>query len=68
MIKIKGVLKTGLGLVDEYYIFKRALEANEITELMDGNFGPFLAVRPGGKLTTTWSTLRNGYEITSAFE
>ena len=48
-----------LGLMDEFYMFKRALTADEIGPLMDGEFGPFLAVEPGGKLTTSWGMLKS---------
>jgi hypothetical protein len=47
-----------LGLMDEFYMFKRALSAEEITALMDGLFGPNLAVEPGGKLATTWAEVK----------
>ena len=43
------------GLMDEFYIFNRALSEAEIKEVMDGEF---LAVQPQDKLTTTWGGLK----------
>lgn len=43
------------GLMDEFYIFNRALSEDEIQEVMDGEF---LAVQPQDKLTTTWGGLK----------
>ncbi len=43
------------GLMDEFYIFARALSEDEIQEVMDGEF---LSVEPEGKLTTTWGGLK----------
>lgn len=43
------------GLMDEFYIFNRALSEAEIHEVMDGEF---LAVQPQDKLTTTWGGLK----------
>ena len=45
------------GLMDEFYMFNRALSADEIEIVMEGNFSS--PVQPGGKLTTTWCILRN---------
>ena len=44
------------GLLDEFYIFGRALSENEINKLKDGKF---LAVEPEGKLATTWSSIKS---------
>lgn len=43
------------GLMDEYYLFGRALSADEIKQVMDGEF---LAVEPSDKLTTTWGNIK----------
>ena len=43
------------GLMDEFYIFGRALSEDEIKEVMDGEF---LSVEPEGKLATTWGGLK----------
>ena len=43
-----------LGLMDEFYMFQRALDPDEIKTLMNGEFGPFIAVQPGEKLGATW--------------
>ena len=43
------------GLMDEFYIFGRALSEDEIKEVMDGEF---LAVEPEGKLATTWGGIK----------
>ena len=44
------------GLMDEFYIFSRALSEDEIKEVMDGEF---LSVEPADKLTTTWGNLKS---------
>ncbi|MDD9972655.1 MAG: hypothetical protein OXU27_01550 [Candidatus Poribacteria bacterium] len=43
------------GLMDEFYMFARALSEDEIKEVMDGEF---LSVEPADKLTTTWGSLK----------
>ena len=43
------------GLMDEFYMFARALSEDEIKEVMDGEF---LSVQPAGKLATTWGSLK----------
>lgn len=43
------------GLLDEYYLFGRALSADEIQQVMDGEF---LAVEPTDKIATTWGGLK----------
>lgn len=43
------------GLMDEFYIFARALSEDEINEVMAGEF---LSVEPEDKLTTTWGSLK----------
>jgi len=42
-------------LMDEFYMFGRALSEDEIKEVMDGEF---LSVEPEGKLATTWGGLK----------
>ena len=44
------------GIIDDVVIYSRALDANEITQVM--NNGP-LAVSQEGKLTTTWANVKN---------
>ena len=44
-----------VGLLDEYYIFARALSGAEIKEVMDGDF---LSVEPEDKLATTWGDIK----------
>ena len=44
------------GLLDEYYLFGRALSADEIKQVMDGEF---LAVEPEDKLATTWGSIKS---------
>ena len=44
------------GLMDEFYIFARALSEDEIKEVMDGEF---LSVEPADKLATTWGGLKS---------
>lgn len=43
------------GLMDEFYIFARALSEDEIKAVMDGEF---LSVEPADKLTTTWGRMK----------
>ena len=44
------------GLLDEYYIFGRALSEDEINQVKDGEF---LDVAPADKLTTTWGNIKS---------
>ena len=44
------------GLLDEYYIYNRALPAAEIKQVMDG---VVTAVEPTAKLTTTWGNIKS---------
>lgn len=44
------------GLLDEYYLFGRALSEDEINQVKDGEF---LSVAPEGKLTTTWGNIKS---------
>ena len=46
------------GLMDEFYMFSRALTPEEIVILMNGEFGPNLAVEAAGKLTTRWGSIK----------
>ncbi len=43
------------GLLDEYYIFSRALDENEINSVMNGSF---LSVNPQGKTAVSWAGLK----------
>ena len=44
------------GLMDEFYIFARALSEDEIKEVMDGEL---LSVEPADKLATTWGSIKS---------
>ena len=44
------------GLLDEFYIFGRALPADEVLDVMNGTF---TAVEPDDKLTTTWGSIKS---------
>ncbi len=44
------------GLIDEFYIFSRALTADEVTAVMDDEF---LSVEAAGKATTTWARVKS---------
>lgn len=44
------------GLLDDYYIFNRALSESEINQIKDGEF---LSVEPEEKLTTTWGNIKS---------
>ena len=46
-----------LGLMDEFYMFKRSLDADEVVALMNGEFQG-AAVEPEGSLTTTWGEIK----------
>ena len=43
------------GMLDEIAIFSEALSAEEIREIMELGFEEYTAVKPGGKLATTWA-------------
>ena len=43
------------GLLDEYYIFSRALDAAEIESVMNGEF---LSVNPQGKTAVSWANIK----------
>ena len=45
-----------IGLLDEYYLFGRALSEAEINQVKDGGF---LDVKPTDKLTTTWGSIKS---------
>lgn len=44
------------GLLDEYYLFGRALSEDEINQVKDGEF---LDVEPKDKLATTWGSIKS---------
>ena len=44
------------GLMDEFYMFARALSEDEIKEVMEREF---LSVQPADKLATTWDSLKS---------
>ncbi len=44
------------GMLDEYYIFARAVTAQEIQQIMDGAF--VTPVEPADKLATTWGNIK----------
>ena len=44
------------GLLDEYYLFGRALSEDEINQVKGGDF---LDVAPADKLTTTWGNIKS---------
>jgi len=46
------------GLMDEVAVFSRALKLDELKLVMEG-LEALLAVKPGGKLTTTWGRIKN---------
>ncbi len=43
--------------MDDYAVFTRALDADEITLIMEG-VEAFLPVEPKGKLATQWAALK----------
>lgn len=45
-----------IGMLDEYFIFNRAVSASEITDIMDG---VLTSVEPADKLTTTWGNIKS---------
>ncbi len=50
-----GYAQTWLGLIDELRVFDRALNEDDILQLMDGP----TPVKPRGKLATTWAGLKH---------
>ena len=44
------------GMLDEYFIFNRAVSASEITDIMNG---VLTSVEPADKLTTTWGNIKS---------
>ena len=49
--------ETFAGLMDDYAVFSRALDADEISLIMEG-VETFLPVEPKGKLATQWADLK----------
>lgn len=49
-----------VGSLDEVFLLRRALSADEIGALMDGGVEVFLSVEPNGKLATEWGSLKGG--------
>jgi len=47
------------GVIDEVVILNVALEANDITRIMKGISEILSPVKPGGKLTTLWGSIRS---------
>lgn len=45
------------GMLDEYFIFARAVTVVEIQQIMEGAFAT--PVEPAGKLATTWSSIKS---------
>ena len=54
-----GIL--GAGTMDELTVFNRALNENEIKTLMEQGGKAYTAVESIGKLTTTWSSVKNRF-------
>ncbi len=57
-LQLKFGSETYHGAIDEIVIASRALEADEIKQLMAGWDQAFTPVEPQGKLATTWSRLK----------
>ncbi len=47
------------GSIDEVVLYNRALDENEINELMTKGIIDALDVKPGGKMVTTWSQIKS---------
>ncbi len=47
------------GVIDEVVLYDRALDENEINDLMKNGIESALDVKPGGKLVTTWSHIKS---------
>jgi hypothetical protein len=47
------------GIIDEVIILKVALEADDITRIMNGISEILYSVEPGGKLTILWGSLKS---------
>ncbi|MBI1926289.1 LamG domain-containing protein [Candidatus Poribacteria bacterium] len=50
------------GIIDEVRIWNRVLPQNEIKENMKHGWDYFMGVSPAGRLTTTWGTIKTGFE------
>ena len=48
------------GIVDEVRLWNRVLTEKEIQESMEKGKDSFTAVQPGGKITTSWGSLKAG--------
>ena len=46
------------GMLDDMAVFKRALSADEVTDIMDNGLESMMAVRPNDKLATTWGKIK----------
>jgi hypothetical protein len=46
------------GAVDEVFVFNRLIDEDELKKYVRG-FADIIAVEPGGKLTTTWGSMRD---------
>lgn len=57
-LQLKFGSETLHGAIDEVVILNRALDADEIAQLMTGWDQAFTPVEPKGKLATTWSRLK----------
>ena len=47
------------GIIDEVFIFDVALSVKDIETIMEKGISTVAAVSPGGKLSTTWSQIKN---------
>jgi hypothetical protein len=49
------------GVIDEAFVFNRALSEDEVMSLYDGGWLRALAVSPKGKLPTTWASMKGAF-------
>ena len=52
---VERVITAAKFYIDDLYIYDRALDADEVADVMDGNLLP---VEPQDKLSTTWGQLK----------
>ena len=48
-----------MGVVDEAFVFNRALGQGEVEDIMKQGLAELLVVSPAGNLTTTWGNVKN---------
>ncbi len=58
----RGASNSPNGMIDEVAVYNSALSEDELKELMEDGLEGILSVRPLGKLTTTWASIKCALE------